>query len=845
MAMSIQDLISSLRGDPRFLSNVAAWRTEPPREAETAPFPAGLDEGVRGALRARGVESLYAHQAAAVERALAGEHVCVVTPTASGKTLCYNLPVLQTMRDRPGARALYLFPTKALSQDQVAELSGVVGALGDPWKTYTYDGDTPGDARRMLREGGHVIVTNPYMLHGGILPNHPKWTELFQNLAYVVIDELHTYRGVFGSHVANVLRRLLRVAAHYGSKPVFIAASATIGNPKELAERLTGLPFSLVERSGAPRSERHHVLVNPPIVHKELGLRVAAVEEVRRIVKRCLPFGVQMIVFGRSRNQVEVLLKYAKDAAKEAGVDPEAVRGYRGGYLPKLRREIERGLRSGEVKVVVATNALELGVDIGALDVAILTGYPGSAASYFQQAGRAGRRGRPSLVVMVGRSLPIDQYVLRHPEYLLERPREQAVIDPENLLIRMNHVKCSAFEVPYRDAELGAAATAGATREILEYLRVESKILHRAGDTWFWMAEAYPADGVSLTAADIDNFVVYDVVERRIMAEVDRPSAMTEIHDNAIYGWQGEQYVIERLDYENRRAYARKVSIDYYTEAETERKIRALSLDAAERWGGAYELRRGDVEVTTKATVYKKIRFYTRENIGAGEIHLPSEVVDTTCCTLTLDPIAAAECGLLGAAPAGAGGREPGGAGSLHALRNLVKNVVPLFIRCDPRDVHVWSEVRAPSFGDRPTLYVFDHMPAGTGLAERIFADHREILAVMRSVIDECACPSGCPGCVGAEMEVGSRGKAIARALIARMLAAPSAAPLEETGLSRPVNADVTDEEAAAPRPGPGGFARDDAHALGEAHDPVASFLASEHGASVPRLPLTLEARAP
>lgn len=789
--MSVEQLLQALRRDPAFLANVAKWHVDDPRPAACAPFPAALDPGLLTALRTRGIESLYAHQAEAIEHALGRRHTVVVTPTASGKTLCYNLPVLQQMRSRPGSRALYLFPTKALSQDQVAELSGLVESLGDPWRTYTYDGDTPADARRLLRDGGHVIVTNPYMLHAGILPNHPKWTELFQNLDFVVVDELHTYRGVFGSHVANVLARLKRICAHYGARPTFIGASATIGNPRELAEKLFGVPVELVERSGAPRGERHYVFYNPPIVHRELGLRAAAVDEVRRLARRFLPFGVQLIVFGRSRNQVEILLKYLKDAAVDAGVDPGVVRGYRGGYLPKLRREIEHGLRSGEVRAVVATNALELGVDIGALDVAILTGYPGSAASFFQQAGRAGRRGRPSLAVMVGRSVPIDQYLLRHPDYLLERPRESTVIDPANLLIQLNHVKCSAFEVPFQvelsatsgegleSADVGSVAvdtsvianSSGSENvprgtfspklhQMLEYLRVDAQVLHRVRETYFWMAEAFPADGVSLTAADIDVFVVYDVAERRIMAEVDRPSAMTEIHEGAIYGWQGEQYVIETLDYSNRRAYARKVSCDYYTQAECERSIRALSVDETTS-RGTYELRRGDVEVTTQATVFKKIKFYTRENVGAGEIHLPAEVVDTTCCWWTLDQVLAAETGLFGP-----------GATAMLALRNLLKNVLPLFVRCDPRDIHVWSEIRAPAWGDRPTLYVFEHMPAGVGLAERAFGAEREILESMASVLDECPCDAGCPGCVGVEIEVGPRGKRTAAAVLARMLQA-------------------------------------------------------------------------
>jgi DEAD/DEAH box helicase domain-containing protein len=790
--VAIEHLIAALEQDGDFLSRVARWHVQEARPADLVPFPERLDPEIRRALAARGVGALYRHQAEVIEHALAGRHTVVVTPTASGKTLCYNLPVLQRMRERPETRALYLFPTKALSQDQVAELSEIVSAIGAPIKTYTYDGDTPGDARRLLRDGGHAIVTNPYMLHAGILPNHQKWTALFQNLAFVVIDELHAYRGVFGSHVANVIRRLRRICRHYGSEPTFVAASATIGNPRELAERLVEAPFELVDRSGAPRGERHFVFYNPPIVHRELGLRAAAVEEVRRLARRFLPFGVQMIIFGRSRNQVEVLLKYVKDAAREVGIDPAAVCGYRGGYLPKLRREIERGLRRGEVRAVVATNALELGVDIGSLDVAILTGYPGSAASFFQQAGRAGRRGRPSLAVMVGRSVPIDQYVLRHPEFLLERTAEHTVIDPDNLIVKVNHVKCSAFEVPFAEGEdfgrgrgegrrpeaLEVGALEGPPRpsetaQILDYLAQDAKILHKSGGRYFWMAEAHPADGVSLTAADVDNFVVYDVEERRIMAEVDRPSAMTEIHEGAIYGFQGEQYVIERLDYANRRAYARKVSCDYYTEAEVEREIRALDV-AEERREGAYEARRGAVEVTSKATVYKKVKFYTRENVGAGEIHLPPEVVDTTCAWFTLDASAAAELGIFSLHH-----------GALFALRNLLKNVLPLFVRCDPRDIHVWSEVRAPDWGDRPTLYVFDHVPAGVGLAERAFAARREIFGAMASVLDECACERGCPSCCGTEMEIGESGKSVARSALARMLAGSQTA-LAAVELARP-----------------------------------------------------------
>jgi len=778
----IEGLLASLRADPGFMAQVENWRTVAARGPALEPFPPGLHPGVAAALRGRGIEALYGHQARAFELAAAGRHVVVVTPTASGKTLCYNLPVLDRLAREPTARALYVFPTKALSQDQVAELLALSEARAGPasgLKTYTYDGDTPPEVRRRLREDGHVIVTNPYMLHAGILPNHPRWVHLFQGLRFVVIDELHAYRGVFGSHVANVLRRLRRVCRHYGASPTFVLASATIGNPRELAERLVEAEVKVVDRNGAPQGERHYVFVNPPVVQRPLGIRRAAVEEVRRLARRLLPFEARMIVFGRSRNQVEVLLKYLKDAARETGVDPGRVRGYRGGYLPRLRREIEAGLRSGDVLAVVATNALELGVDIGSLDVAILCGYPGSTASFFQQAGRAGRRTRPSLAVLVGRSTPLDQYLLRHPEHLLDRPREATVVDPDNLLIKVNHVKCSAFEAPFRRGETyggtlppalsrgereGAEAPAvGAleggpradeTAQILDYLAEDARVLVRAGDAYHWMAEAYPADGVSLTAADIDAFVVFDAEARRAIGEVDRPSAMTELHEGAIYGFEGEQYVVERLDYENRRAEVRRVACDYYTEAEAERSVKVLEIDGEEDHG-AYVVRTGEVEMTTVATVFKKIRFYTRENVGAGEIRLPPEKVLTTATWLSIDPAVAAAHGLFAQA-----------AGALVALRNLLKHVVPLFVRCDPGDIHVLAETRSAVFGGRPTLYVVDHMPAGTGLAERTFRAEGEVLGTMREVLGECACDLGCPSCAGTVEEVGLHGKRAAAALL-------------------------------------------------------------------------------
>ncbi|NJN14314.1 MAG: DEAD/DEAH box helicase [Planctomycetes bacterium] len=483
-------MIERLRSDPRYAENVIAWRTIEPRPARFADYPEWVHPGLLSTLREYKFDRLYTHQRAVADLAHSGKSACVVTPTASGKTLCYNLPVLDAVVRKEGARALYLFPTKALSQDQVAELNAIIERLPEGVAAYTYDGDTPSATRAVLRERGEIIVTNPYMLHSGILPNHVKWTDLFQGLKYVIVDELHAYRGVFGSHVANVLRRLRRIARHYGADPVFITSSATIKNPKEHAERLLGVPVELVTDSGAPRGEKHFVLYNPPVVNRDLGLRANSIEEVRRLSGLFAGGAVQTIYFVRSRQMVEVLTKYLKDRNRERGLPLETVCAYRGGYLPRLRRAVESGLRSGEIHEVVSTNALELGVDIGSLDIAVLTGYPGTLASTMQQAGRAGRRSGTSLAILVCRSTAIDQYIAAHPDYILERPEESAVADPDNLIVFVNHLKCAAFELPFDEgAEFGGNPVTG---EVLDYLAREAKVLHKAGGRYHWMAEATP-----------------------------------------------------------------------------------------------------------------------------------------------------------------------------------------------------------------------------------------------------------------------------------------------------------------------------------------------------------------
>ena len=673
-ALPLAEVLERLRSDPRYAENVVTWHVQEARPPEWADWPDWVHPDLRRTLKEYRYERLYTHQRQAADLAHAGKNVCVVTPTASGKTLCYNLPVLDAVVRKTGARALYLFPTKALSQDQVAELNGVVERLPEGIRAYTYDGDTPSSTRAVLRESGEIIVTNPYMLHSGILPNHVKWTDLFQGLKYVVVDELHAYRGVFGSHVANVFRRLRRIARHYGADPVFLASSATIANPAEHAKKLLGVPCELVEKSGSPRGERHFAIYNPPVVNRDLGLRANALEEVRRLSNLFAGGSVQAIYFVRSRQMVEVLTKYLKDRNRDRGFPHETVCAYRGGYLPKLRRTIERGLRTGEIHEVVSTNALELGVDIGSLDVAVLTGYPGTLASTMQQAGRAGRRAGLSLAVLMCRSTAMDQYIAAHPEYVFDRPQERAVIDPDNLIVFVNHLKCAAFELPFDEGEdFGANPVTG---EVLDYLAREARILHKAGGRYHWMAEAYPAEDVSLSAADVDYFVVLDEERNVVMAEVDRPDAMTQIHEGAIYGHQGEQFLITRIEYDDRRAYAKRINPDYFTEAEVDVDVRVLHADES-REEPAFATWRGEVGVKTLATVFKKIKFYTRENVGAGEIDLPPEEMETTAAWMLLDKASALELGL----------GDPRNAGGWSGLGYLLHHLLPIYLGCNVGDV--------------------------------------------------------------------------------------------------------------------------------------------------------------
>ncbi|WP_127584545.1 DEAD/DEAH box helicase [Paenibacillus koleovorans] len=728
----LSQLIMELRGN----ENIINWHEVAPQEAQTRAIPESVDPRIRLALANRGIEQLYTHQHTAYETIRIGENIVAVTPTASGKTLCYNLPVLQAIAEDDGSRALYLFPTKALAQDQKSELNEIIAEMGIDIKSFTYDGDTAPAIRQLVRTAGHIVITNPDMLHSAILPHHTKWISLFSNLKYIVIDELHTYRGVFGSHVANVVRRLKRICKFYGSNPLFICTSATIANPKELAEQLTGQPMRLIDDNGAPRGRKHFVFYNPPIVNKALNIRKSAVVEVNRLARDFLTNKVQTIVFARSRVRVEIILSHLQELIKN-DIGSKSIRGYRGGYLPNQRREIERGLRNGDILGVVSTNALELGVDIGQLQVCIMTGYPGSVASTWQQAGRAGRRHGEALVVMVASNTPIDQYIVQNPEYFFDRSPESARINPENLIILVDHLRCAAYELPLTKGEQFGPLE---ITEILEYL-VDEKVLHQAGDTFYWANQSFPASEISLRSAAQENVVIVDqsdLANVKIIGEMDRFSAMTLLHDEAIYLHEGVQYQVEKLDWDHKKAYVREVNVEYYTDANLAVKLVVLEKDRTESRRFS-TINQGEVRVNAMPTIFKKIRLSSFENIGYGPINLPEEELHTSATWIELKEI------------------DPSlGTKTLEQLligiSNVLRHIVPIHVMCDRSDIHVVSQIRA-EHTQLPTLFIYDHYPGGIGLAEDVYKRFDEIKAAARNLIKKCPCEDGCPSCIGTEIE--------------------------------------------------------------------------------------------
>ncbi len=777
---------------------LTAVRHFPPREAQWAEFPAWVHPNLVSAYAAKGIRRPYTHQAAAAEAVHAGKNVVIVTPTASGKTLCYNLPILNAILENSDTRALYLFPTKALAQDQLAELYDLNQRLENCFGVFTYDGDTPADARKAIREKGHVVLTNPDMLHTGILPHHTRWTRLFENLRYIVIDELHTYRGVFGSHLCNVLRRLRRIARFYGCEPQFICCSATIANPGELARRLLESDVQVLDTNGAPSAEKTFVFYNPPVVNRALGIRRSYINESSRVAQEFLNRDLQTMVFANSRLHTEVLLTYLRQPNPQLPGKPETIRGYRGGYLPNERREIERGLRDGKIRGVVSTSALELGIDVGSLDTVVMAGYAGTIAATWQRAGRAGRRSGSSCAVLVASSAPLDQFIVRHPDYFFGNTPEHAFIQPDNLEILINHLKCAAFELPLAPGEkFGDVDLPDLCARL-----AEAGFLHLAGENYHWTHEAYPADTISLRSVTSDNFVIIDITGApNVIGEIDFPSALVFLHEKAIYLHGGQQHHVEHLDFKERKAYVKRVEVDYYTDAVRYTQVRVLEIAEQARVSESPRevpaaRAHGDVLVRSQVVGFKKIKFFTNENIGDGKLELPENEMHTTSYWITL------ERPLLESLPFSVSERQSGMFGLLHAL----ESVATLLLMCDRRDLGTAIGERPPdaSVGQtflsvpsldplsssdftpsrmedvisantkeffEPNLYLFDAYPGGIGFSEPLFQTHHPLVQKTRELISSCGCEQGCPSCVGPAGDLAPRAKEAALAILDRLCA--------------------------------------------------------------------------
>jgi len=689
--VSLDSLLTRWKTDAATAPDFAAWRTLPARPPDLVPLPP-LPDPLAAALSRGGIHALYRHQSAAFESARRGENVVLATGTASGKTLAYNLPVLATLLENPSTRALFLFPTKALTQDQLSVISDQLSVIQELMTdhcsliTGIYDGDTPASRRPQIRKTARILLTNPDMLHTGILPHHTNWDEFFRNLKFIVIDELHTYRGVFGSHVANVIRRLKRVAAFHGSHPQFILTSATIGNPKELAENLIEEPVTLIDRDGSSRGERHFLIFNPPIVDESLGLRKSAFDESIRLAGDLLSNNVQGVMFARSRRSVEILLKRLTEStqvdrytgkqvntqhttyhpvAERSGrntssqlpiTNPQLpIRGYRSGYLPSQRREIERGLRDGSVRLVVATNALELGIDIGGLGAAILVGYAGSISSTWQQAGRAGRGDDPAAAVLVASPNPLDQFLAHHPEYFFGQSPEHALVNPDHLLILLEHLRCALFELPFQDGEGFGKLAPETVREYLDVL-VANREAHASAEKVFWMADAYPAANISLRSASPANVVLHTEGDSgpRVIGEVDLASAVWMVHPRAVYLHEGQQYFAQELDLQKNIAALIPVALDYYTEPLRETTIQVLSVTdqsspnipypppvvnhqlPVTNYQSPLTKSWGELQVTTQVTGFRKRSWLTGENLGEEPLDLPPSDLQTTGYWLSL-----------------------------------------------------------------------------------------------------------------------------------------------------------------------------------------------------------------
>jgi DEAD/DEAH box helicase domain-containing protein len=820
---------------PEFLRHFTrgeiTYRTTPARPARYADIPDNLHPRLAEALNRRGIRQLYTHQRESIDALANRQHIVVTTGVASGKTLCYNLPVLDNILRDPAARALYLFPTKALTQDQLKQLRDFAPApYGE--QVEIYDGDTPSDRRKAIRDHAAIVFSNPDMLHTGILPHHSAWAGFFRGLRYVVIDEIHYYRGIMGSHVVNVLRRFRRICRFYGSDPLFILTSATVAGPADHAARLVEAPVREISDDGSPHGERYFLLYNPPLVNAELGIRRNSLLESVRIGTELIRENLINIIFANTRRAVELVLTYLQRSGAD---DPDRIKGYRSGYLPQQRRDIENALREGRVSSVVATNALELGIDIGDLDASVLVGYPGSIASTWQQAGRAGRRNRPSLSIMIASANPLDQFLALHPDYFFGRSPEYPLVDPENPIILLQHITCAVFELPFHDGESFGNVPAGEVDDILSVLQEEGSV-HHSGDKTFWMADRYPAEGVSLRNASPNQFTLHENPSGKVIGKVDYTSGFWMTHPHAVYLHEGRNYLVTEFDIEKGIVRLDPIDTDYYTEPMSETKVVPIETKTNEN-GPTHDRTFGDILVKTKVTGYKTVKWYSREPLAFNDLEMPPVDLPTQSTWLTLsetslqhlreeglfreepnrygpdwpqiqeivrerdghvctvcgvaeknrahdvhhvkpfksfaDPVEAnALKNLVTLCPschrlAEANVRMQGG---LSGLAHLLRHLAPLYLMCDSTDIGVLADPQSVLGDGRPTLIFYDQVPGGIGLSRKIFDILPELLDNARHVIMDCPCSDGCPSCTGPVPETGRGGKKEALAMIEEIL---------------------------------------------------------------------------
>ena len=773
-----------LENDKKLSNNIEFVYNIEGADGEYQEIPETISPKLRQAIQSHGVSQLYSHQVKAWKLSQEGKNFAVVTPTASGKTLTYNIPVLEEINKNKSSKAMYIFPTKALSQDQMNELHDLIEVLEEDIKVFTFDGDTPADARKAIRKQGNIIITNPDMLHQGIMPHHTKWMQFFQNLKYVVIDEMHIYRGIFGSHLTNVIRRLKRICKFYRSDPKFIFCSATIANPAQHAEKLLEDKVWLIDQSGAPISPKKLIFYNPPVVNKELGIRASYIGEVKKIAFHLIKHNIQTITFALSRLNVEVLTKYLKDffeKGRESIAEKEKIAGYRGGYLPKRRRAIEIGVREGYIKGIVSTNALELGIDIGSLDAAVLAGYPGTIASTWQQIGRAGRRGKTAIGIFIARSNPIDQFLIKHPQYFLSGSPEHARINPDNLMILIDHVKCASFEIPFEEDENFGTVKSNDMAELLKFL-VEGGILHKSGTRYYWSEEVYPAGQVNLRQIPKGNFVVVNKdKENKIIAEVDYSAAAMTIFPQAIYMESGQQYIVDELDWEGRKAFVRSTDSDYYTDSIDYTNVKVLAEDE-KRKALHEDVFIGEVQVVTRVMGYKKIKFYTNENTGYGKINLPDLEMVTSSYWFTIPqhiieilPYSKADCvdGIMGISKAMHYVAAIILMSDTHDIKNSVGDKSFKWFamnKITERGIYSPQTLDSPSRklnpedlkNFQPTIFIYDNYPGGVGFSPLLFDSHETMVKNTKKLIEKCVCDNGCPSCVGPATEVGMNSKQIA-----------------------------------------------------------------------------------